>query len=103
MTRPPPEERPSARQLAAKCAGQEPMQIAGKPADVCPYCGAGMFVTGTRTRDTSISRYVACRNCGKRFVSRQPKDPGTLIREIDADDESSSSGHERLTIHRDAV
>jgi hypothetical protein len=59
------------------------MQIAGKPADVCPYCGCAMFANGTRTYQTTIRRYVYCRNpsCGKRFVSSQP--PATLVREIE--------------------
>ena len=79
-------------------AGGEPsMQIAGKPADVCPYCGAGMFATGTRQGESVTFRYVACRNpnCGKRFVSKQTQ--ATLVREIRHI--PSTSGEDALSIY----
>lgn len=78
--------------------GAQPMQIAGKPADVCPYCGAGMFATGTRQGEATTFRYVECRNkrCGRKFYSKQP--PATIVREVG--DESSSSGQAHLTIHK---
>lgn len=74
------------------------MQIAGQPADVCPYCGCAMFTTGTRHGEQVTFRYVWCRNpaCGKRFMSKQP--PATLVREIDSDI-SSSSGQTDLSLY----
>lgn len=90
MTPIPPEERPSARDLAAQANNQMPMQIAGSPADVCPYCGCGLFANHTKTLPTRIIRHVVCRNrsCGKRFVSRQEQ--AMLVREISSDDFSRS-------------
>lgn len=87
--------------MAAEAAGQQPMQIAGKPADVCPYCGCGLFANGKRQPAQMIRRYVWCRNpnCGKRFESQQP--PATLVREIGAEDDLSSSGRASLTIVRE--
>lgn len=81
--RTPANERPTAQQLAK---GAEPaMQIAGRPADLCPYCGCAMFANGTRPTDKVIFRYVACRNksCGKSFLSKQAQ--ATLVREIEHD------------------
>jgi hypothetical protein len=104
LTQPlPPHERPTAAQLAG--GSSEPMQIAGQPADVCPNCGAGMFAYRTETLTTRIDRYVRCRNknCGKRFISRQPQpQPPVLVREVGGDD-FSSGGTEQLTVyHRTA-
>lgn len=99
MTRPPPHERPSARELAS--GGAKPLQIAGKPADACPYCGCAMFAQGTRQGEEMTFRYVKCRNrqCGRKFYSKQP--PATIVREIGDDDElPSSSGRPSLTIRR---
>lgn len=77
------------RTLNDMARGDEPpRQIAGKPADVCPYCGCAMFANGTQRLETQIYRYVVCRKprgCGRSFLSKQP--PATLIREVD-----SSSG-----------
>jgi hypothetical protein len=75
-------------QMAKEASGQEPMQIAGKPADVCPHCGAGMFVDGVNRTDHDIVRYVVCRSnrCGKRFLTRQP--PAKIVREVGGDDDS---------------
>jgi len=89
----PPKERPTARELADASDGEQ-MQIAGKPADVCPYCGCAMFADGTRQGEHVTFRYVVCRNqsCGKRFMSKQPV--ATLIREIE-----SSSGHNQLSVY----
>ena len=86
----PPEDRLSARELAAQSNGQVPMQIAGYPADVCPYCGCGLFANHTKTLTTRIIRYVVCRNtaCGKRFVSRQEQ--AVLVREVSQGEVSSS-------------
>lgn len=97
MSKIPPNERPSARELASGDA--KPMTIAGKPADVCPYCGCGMFAIRTDTHTTVIIRRVNCRNCGKRFVAKQPT--ATLIREVGADDEDSSSGKQVLSVMRE--
>jgi hypothetical protein len=98
-TRPPPHERPSAADLANN---QPPMQIAGKPADVCPVCGAGMLVDGVNRTAYEIVRYVVCRNrrCGKRFLSKQP--PAKILREVGGDDDSVG-GKPSLTVHREAV
>lgn len=100
MTRPPPHERPTAQELAA--GKTAPMQIAGKPADVCPYCGAGMFVKRTYGLETRTLRREKCRNpnCGKKFITRQPQKE--FVREVLPDDEESSSVHPSLTLHRDA-
>ena len=89
------------RNTIASLKGQEPMQVNGKPADVCPYCGAGMFVTGTRRPAELIRRYVHCRNCGKRFESRQP--PAVIVREITDEGDSSSSGQPALTLVRESA
>ena len=95
---PEPRERPTARELAER-SGDTPMQIAGKPADICPACGCAMFVDGTRNGEAVIFRYVVCRNpaCGKRFMSKQPM--ATLIREVKG---SSSSGQTGLTVYGEA-
>ena len=77
----------------------DPVQIAGRPADVCPVCGCALFANGTNATDTNIVRYVVCRNrsCGKRFLSSQP--PAKLLREVGGD-EDSSSGKPTLTLVR---
>jgi hypothetical protein len=83
---------------------QEPMAIAGKPADVCPYCGCAMFANGTRDGDKETFRYVVCkkpRGCGRSFFSRQP--PAVLVREIGADDEPSRTGKPALTLVRESA
>lgn len=74
------------------------MQIAGRPANVCPYCGAGMFVHGTNTTDREIVRYVNCRNCHKRFLTVQQ--PAKILREVGED---SSSGKPALTLVRESA
>lgn len=73
-----------------------PLQIAGKPATQCPYCGAAMFVDGVNRTDTDIVRYVVCRNprCGKRFMSRQP--PAKLVREVGSDEGEPSAEYPRV-------
>ena len=60
---------------------RQPQSIAGHPAEVCPKCGAGMFVDGVNRTQHTIVRYVECRNCKRRFMSTQP--PAKLLREID--------------------
>jgi hypothetical protein len=90
-------------QMAAEAAGNaQPMQIAGKPADQCPHCGAGMFVDGVNRTQHEIVRYVVCRNkrCGKRFLSKQP--PAKLLREVGPDDDSAH-GKPSLTLVRDSA
>lgn len=59
--------------------------IAGKPADVCPYCGCVLFVDGVNRTDREVMRYVECRNasCRRRFVSYQT--PAKLLREVGKD------------------
>lgn len=89
-------------QMQAEANGQQPMQIAGKPADVCPHCGAGLFVDGVNRTQFEIVRYVYCRNkrCGKRFLSKQP--PAKLLREISEDDDSAG-GKPTLTLVRESA
>lgn len=96
-------ERKSLAQLKAESEGTEPMTIAGKPADTCPYCGAGMFVNGTNTLDTTIERHVYCRNekCGKAFLTRQP--PAVIVREVNRHCKISSAGIVQLTLHRESA
>jgi hypothetical protein len=92
------------RTLAQMATGdQQPMQVSGKPADVCPYCGCGMFVNGTRDGDSIKQQYVWCRNktCGKRFIAKQP--PATLIREVGISDVSSRTGRPAIALHEDAA
>ena len=97
MTRPLPHERPTAQELAS--GGSKPMQIAGKPATVCPYCGAGMFVDGVNRTEREIVRYVQCRNkkCGKRFLTKQA--PAIILRELD----DSANGRPALTLVRESA
>lgn len=78
MSRMEPHERPSAQQLAAGSTGQS--SFAGKPANVCPHCGCAMFAYRTTALETRIIRYEHCRNCGKRFVTRQAQ--SEIVREV---------------------
>lgn len=64
-------------------ASGDAMSIAGKPADVCPYCGAGMFANKTITRGTMIGRYRTCRNCKRSFYTRQPVSNEEIVREVE--------------------
>jgi hypothetical protein len=63
--------------------GDEPMQIAGQPACVCPYCGCAIFAYRTNTLRETVHRYMQCRNssCGKRFVTKQTVP--TFLRELE--------------------
>jgi len=94
--------RKTLQQMQAEANGQEPMQIAGKPATVCPYCGIGMYVDKTLAGDKEIVRYIQCRNkkCGRRFVSYQQ--PAKLLREIGTDDDSAH-GKPHLTLIRESA
>lgn len=79
MTRLPPEDRPSARDLAA-----------GGGALCCPKCGCRDFRSGRATTlpSGSTQRYEYCRHCGHGVVTKQQ--PKQIIREIkprDDDDE----------------
>lgn len=89
------------QQYAAEANGTEPIQIAGKPADVCPYCGAAMFVDGVNRTQQTIVRYIECRNrkCGRRFMSSQP--PAKLVREVGDDD--SVGGKPALTLVQESA
>jgi len=82
---------------------EPPKQIAGQPAAVCPYCGAGMFVDGVNKTNHEIIRYIQCRNkgCGKRFMSKQP--PAKLIREVGTDEDDSAHGKPALTLVRESA
>jgi hypothetical protein len=81
------------------------MQIAGKPADKCPYCGCAMFVRKTMPQETSMTyRYERCRNksCGRKFYTRQlPPPPREIVREVQ--DKSSSNGIDQLTVYRETA
>jgi hypothetical protein len=74
-------ERKPLQQLAAEAAGK-PQEIAGQPADKCPYCGAVMISYRMSRLKTKIIRYIRCRNtnCGKRFISHQA--PATITDEV---------------------
>lgn len=74
-------QRKTLREMASDQA-QPAMQVGGKPASTCPYCGAGLFVDGVNRTDRDIVRYVICRNqhCGKRFMTHQV--PAKIVREI---------------------
>ncbi len=90
-------------QMAAEAAGHgQPLEISGKPASVCPKCGAAMFIDGVNRTEREIVRYVVCRNthCGKRYLSIQQ--PARLLREIGHDDDDSASGKATLTLRRKA-
>ncbi len=80
-----------------------PLQIAGKPAAVCPYCGAAMFKDGVNRTSHQIVRYVECRNkaCGRRFLTSQP--PEKIVRELSADGEDSANGKPSLTLIRESA
>ena len=99
--------RKTLQQMQAEANGQEPMQIAGKPADVCPYCGCGMYAYKSERGDKDKFRYVQCRNAKcvdaagnrRRFYSRH-QSSGTIVRELGTDDECSSFGNGRLTLIR---
>lgn len=74
MTRLPPEERPTAAELAN-----------GKTAPgICPKCGCGhLEANSTRELPTgTIHRYRYCRNpkCGARFLTSQPQE--RIVREV---------------------
>lgn len=63
-------------------SSREPKLVAGRPADVCPYCGGGMYVDGVNRTEKEVTRYIECRNgnCRRRFLSYQPA--AKLLREI---------------------
>jgi DNA-directed RNA polymerase subunit RPC12/RpoP len=100
MTRPLPHERQTARQMAAQ--SDTPMQIAGKPAVKCPYCGAGMFVYRTENLQTRVERYENCRICKKTFITHQPQK--VFVREVPSSDseELSAAGNHHLTLRRES-
>jgi hypothetical protein len=81
---------------------EQPMTIAGKPADVCPYCGAVMLNHRKQETSHQIVRYRTCRNekCGKSFVSSQG--PERLVREVGGDD-NSVCGKPSLTLVRESA
>ena len=85
--------RKTLQQMAS--ADAQPVQIAGKPANTCPYCGCGLYVDGVNRTSQTIVRYVECRNknCKRRFMSSQP--PAKIVREIGED---SASGKPSLTL-----
>lgn len=72
--------------------------IAGKPASICPYCGAGMFIDGVNRTDRDIVRYVECRNpkCRRRFVTHQQ--PAKIVRELTNSDDDSAGGIDSLLL-----
>lgn len=83
------------RKSLMEMAGQEePKQIAGCPAGVCPYCGCATFVDGVTRTEKEVTRYVECRNsnCGRRFLTYQPA--AKIVREIGIDDDSAHGKQE---------
>jgi transposase-like protein len=94
--------RKSLQQMAA--AGEQPKQIAGKPAGVCPHCGAATFVSGTQRGDSPEVKfqYVVCRCCKKSFKAKVHT-KATILYEVGTDDESSSSGKPSLTLHKESA
>lgn len=89
--------RKTLREMAQR--DQPAQQVAGKPADVCPYCGCTMFANGTHTTSEQVYRYVVCkrpRGCGRTFLSKQAK--AVLIREV-----NSYSGITQLTVVRETA
>lgn len=94
-----PNGRPTARELAEN-GGDPAMQIAGRPAAVCPYCGCGHFLR-YRTEQGQVDTfyYQQCRNgsCGKKFYVRQPAAPkAVIVREVGGD--VSNFGEDAFTI-----
>ena len=76
----------------------QPKQIAGMPADGCPYCGCVTFVDGVNRTEKEITRYIECRNknCKRRFLTYQPA--AKILREIGHD--NSVDGKATLSIVR---
>jgi len=79
VSRIPPEDRPTAQQLAGASRGQ-PTSFGGQPANVCPACGCAMFAYRTTTLNTRVIRYETCRNCGRKFITRQLH--AEIVREV---------------------
>jgi transcriptional regulator NrdR family protein len=83
MTRPPPENRPTARQLAAQVSGVNPW--------ACPRCGClgPHKVESTYAVAAGVRRRRICRNCGQSLFHTTeviaPK--GSEIRVVSPDDE----------------
>lgn len=107
MARLPPEERPTARELAAQSNGENTVIVRGQPAAICPYCKGGMLTAKTIRLKTRVERYERCRICNKSFKAVYPPDPeGTLAYEVGDDDDSepereiSKSGSVGLTLVR---
>lgn len=71
------------KKTLGEMAAVEPVQVNGRPADVCPYCGAAMFAYRTNRLNETVHRYVQCRNegCKKKFVTKQQLP--TFLREVE--------------------
>ncbi len=79
---------------------REQKQVAGHPANECPYCHCVMFVDGVNRTDKEVTRYIECRNhnCRRRFLSYQPA--AKILREITH--ENSVNGKPGLKLVRGA-
>lgn len=86
----PPDQRPTAAELAEQCGGSF----------VCPKCGGVLIAYKTITLGTRKIRYRRCRNinCDGRFVTRQQTEQ--IMREVGGED--SKDGKARLTVIRAA-
>lgn len=62
----------------------QPVSIAGKPADYCPFCGELLRVNRTDSLPQQIVRYMTCERstCKAVMLSTQPK--AVLIRVVTA-------------------
>lgn len=89
---PPPNDRPTAQELARIGGAQGPA--------VCPYCGATLFAYRTETLKTRIIRYERCHNpeCERKFKTRQ--EHRIIVEEIKPPPKPdvSSSGNGALNI-----
>jgi hypothetical protein len=96
--------RKTLQQMASEASDSEPKQIAGKPAASCPYCGAGMFVNGTKRGDSDSVKFqnVVCRVCKKSFKAKT-KVESVILYEIGEGDIPSSSGQPNLTLIRESA
>lgn len=79
----PPEQRPTAQQLAAQANGG---------GFVCPKCGGVLVAYKTITTNTRKIRYRCCRNpnCEARYVTKQQSEE--IMREVSKDGKDELTG-----------
>jgi len=73
MDRPPPEERPTAEELANASRGGDASGV------TCPKCGRKMMAEKTMRFDRFIRRYRAC-FCGHKVITRQGREE--IVRDV---------------------